>query len=77
MKWAAWRYLWTSQDVRRKLLITIGILTIYRLVSHVPVPGANPESISRILLGPGAAGTFVGILDLLSGGTVSNFRVAP
>jgi len=75
MKWAAWRYLWTSQDVRRKLLITIGILTIYRLVSHVPVPGANPESISRILLGPGAAGTFVGILDLLSGGTVSNFSV--
>jgi len=75
MKWAAWRYLWTSQDVRRKLLITIGILTIYRLVSHVPVPGANPESISRILAGPGAAGTFVGILDLLSGGTVSNFSV--
>jgi preprotein translocase subunit SecY len=43
MKRSAWRYLWTAQDVRRKLLITVLILAIYRLVSHVPVPGANPE----------------------------------
>jgi preprotein translocase subunit SecY len=75
MKWSAWRYLWTAQDVRRKLLITIGILAIYRFVSHVPVPGANPEAIAGILGGGGAAGSFIGILDLLSGGTVKNFSV--
>lgn len=75
MKRSAWRYLWTAQDVRRKLLVTILILTIYRLVSHVPVPGANPAALSQILKGGSAAGTFVGILDLLSGGTVSNFSV--
>jgi preprotein translocase subunit SecY len=39
MKRSAWRYLWTAQDVRRKLLITLLILALYRLVSHVPVPG--------------------------------------
>lgn len=75
MKWSAWRYLWTAQDVRRKLLITVGILSIYRLVSHVPVPGANPDAIAGILGGGGAAGSFIGILDLLSGGTVKNFSV--
>jgi preprotein translocase subunit SecY len=75
MKRSAWRYLWTTQDVRRKLLITLMILVIYRLVSHVPVPEANPDVLQAILAGGGAAGNFLGILDLLSGGTVSNFSV--
>lgn len=75
MKRSAWRYLWTAQDVRRKLLITVMILVIYRLVSHVPVPEADPQVLQAILARGGAAGNFLGILDLLSGGTVSNFSV--
>lgn len=75
MKRSAWRYLWSAQDIRRKLLITLGILAIYRLAAHVPVPGADREVIAGILQGGGAQGTLVGILDLLSGGTVSNFSV--
>ncbi len=75
MKRSAWRYLWTSQDIRRKLLITLGLLAIYRFAAHVPVPGVNREAIASILAGGGAGGTLVGLLDLLSGGTVSNFSV--
>ena len=75
MKRSAWRYLWTAHDVRRKLLITILILAIYRLAAHVPVPGENPDAIKAIIESGGAAGGFIGILDLLSGGTVSNFSV--
>jgi preprotein translocase subunit SecY len=73
MKRSAWRYLWQAHDIRRKLLVTLLILAIYRLAAHVPVPGANREAIAGIL--GGAAGTIVGFLDLLSGGTVSNFSV--
>ncbi len=75
MKRSAWRYIWTAQDIRRKILITIGLLAIYRLASHVPVPGVNREAIAAILAGGGAGTTFLNILDLLSGGTVSNFSV--
>lgn len=75
MKRSAWRYLWQAQDIRRKILITIGLLAIYRLAAHVPVPGANREAIAQILQGGGAGGSLVGLLDLLSGGTVSNFSV--
>ena len=56
MKRSAWRYLWSAQDIRRKLLITIGLLAIYRLAAHVPVPGANREAIAAILEGGGAGG---------------------
>lgn len=75
MKWSAWRYLWTARDIRRKLLITLGIMILYRLAAQVPVPGVNRAALASILSGGGAAGTLVGILDMLSGGTVSNFSV--
>lgn len=75
MKRSAWRYLWQAKDIRRKLLFTVGLLAIYRLAAHVPVPGANREAIAQILQGGGAGGSLVGLLDLLSGGTVSNFSV--
>jgi len=75
MKRSAWRYLWSARDIRRKLVLTIVLLAIYRLAAHVPVPGANREVIAGILEAGGAPGTLVNLLDLLSGGTVSNFSV--
>jgi len=75
MKRSAWRYLWSARDIRRKLLVTVGLLVVFRLAAHVPVPGVNREAIASILTGGGAGGTLVGLLDLLSGGTVSNFSV--
>lgn len=75
MKRSAWRYIWSAQDIRRKLLVTLLILAIYRMVSHVPVPGANADVISNLAAAGGAGGTLVGLLDLLSGGTVSRFSV--
>jgi preprotein translocase subunit SecY len=75
MKRSAWRYLWTARDIRKKLLITLGIMVLYRLVAHVPVPGVDRAAISAMLASGSAASTLVGIIDMLSGGTVSNFSV--
>jgi len=75
MKTSAWRYLWKAEDIRRKLLITVLLLVIYRWAAHVPIPGADRQAIASIITGGGAGSTFVGILDMLSGGTVSNFSV--
>jgi preprotein translocase subunit SecY len=75
MKRSAWRYLWSAHDIRRKILITLLILAIYRLACHVPVPGANKDVMAQILSSGGAAGNLINILDLLSGGTVSRFSV--
>lgn len=57
MNLSAWRYLWTARDIRRKLLFTLGIMVIFRLAAHVPVPGVNRAAISSLLEGGGAAGT--------------------
>jgi preprotein translocase subunit SecY len=75
MKRSSWRYLWSAHDIRRKLLVTIMLLAIYRLAAHVPVPGVNIAALQQIFQGGGAAGGLLNLLDLLSGGTVSNFSV--
>lgn len=75
MKRSAWRYLWKSEDIRRKLLITLLLLVIYRFAANVPAPGVNREVIRSIFETGGAANNLVGLLDLLSGGTISNFSI--
>jgi preprotein translocase subunit SecY len=75
MKRSSLRFLWISADIRNRLLISLALLAIYRLASHVPVPGVDRATIQAILSGSGAGQTLFNLLDLLSGGTVSNFSV--
>lgn len=75
MKKSAWRYLWTSGDIRKKLLITLGLLVLFRLAANIPVPGINRQVISSIFQQKGPANSLLGIFDLLSGGAMSNFSI--
>ncbi|MAT43922.1 MAG: preprotein translocase subunit SecY [Anaerolineaceae bacterium] len=75
MKRSAWRYLWKSEDIRRKLVMTLLLLILYRLAANVPVPGINREVIAGLVNSGSAAGNLIGLLDLLSGGTISNFSI--
>jgi preprotein translocase subunit SecY len=75
MKRSAWRYLWTAEEIRNRLLITLGLLVIYRLAAHVPVPGVDRAAIEALRTQAGGAGSLLNLLDLLSGGTVGNFSV--
>lgn len=63
-------------DLRRRILITLLILVVYRLAANIPVPGVDRAALAQ-LLSPqgGAVGGLANVLDLLSGGAVSNFSV--
>jgi len=74
-KQSAWRFLWRSQDIRKKLLITLGILILFRIAANVPVPGADREALSAFFQSAGGQGGFLGFLNLLSGGTIQNFSL--
>ncbi|MBU2611141.1 MAG: preprotein translocase subunit SecY [Chloroflexi bacterium] len=74
-KFSGWRYLWKSQDIRRKLLVTLALLVIYRLAANVPVPGLNVQALAELRNQFGSTGTFFNFLDLLSGGTISRFSL--
>ena len=74
-KQSAWRFLWRSQDIRKKLLITLGILMIFRIAANVPVPGADREALAAFFQSQSGQGGFIGFLNLLSGGTIQNFSL--
>jgi preprotein translocase subunit SecY len=57
------------------LLFTFLILAIYRLAANVPAPGVNFEILSAFRSSSAGGGNFLDFLDLLSGGTVSNFSL--
>ncbi len=75
MRRSAWRFLFISSDIRNRILISLLLLILYRFVAHIPVPGINRLAIEGVMSGSGQGQTLFGLLDLLSGGTVSNFSV--
>jgi len=72
---SGWRYLWRSEDIRRKLVITLVILAIYRIAANIPAPGVDFAVLAQFRALSTGGGNFLDFLDLLSGGTVSNFSL--
>ncbi len=61
-------------DLRRRILFTIGLLIIYRLVANIPVPGVD-LTYWNLFTQQTAPNAVIGFMDLLSGGAVRNFSV--
>ncbi len=74
-KQSAWRFLWRSEDIRKKLLITLGILILFRIAANVPAPGVDREALAAFFQTQAGSGGFLGFLNLLSGGTIQNFSL--
>lgn len=75
MKRSSWRFLWKSEDIRNKLLITLLLLAIYRLAANIPVPGIDRATVAALTTLRGTEGNLINLLDMLSGGAVSNFSI--
>ena len=59
-------------DLRAKLLVTIGLLAVYRLMAHIPTPGVDIEALRASGFGTGA----LGLLNFISGGNFEQFSIA-
>jgi preprotein translocase subunit SecY len=59
-------------DLRRRILITFGILVVFRLIAHVPLPGVNPDILQDLF----DENALLGMFDMFSGGAMRNFSVA-
>lgn len=68
------RAAFTLPDLRRRILFTIGMLVIYRLVANIPVPGVDLQA-WLAFTGQRSGNQVIDFLDLLSGGAVRNFSV--
>jgi preprotein translocase subunit SecY len=68
------RHLWHTEDLRRRILITFGILVLYRALAHLPVPGTDPLALEAYFAQTNAGGV-LGVFSALTGGSLDNFSV--
>ncbi len=61
------------EDLRQRILYTLGILLIYRLGSYIVLPGIDPDALAG--LKAQTSGGVMGLLDMFSGGAFSNASV--
>src|SRR3989338_2369580 len=69
--WEKLQQIWKIKEIRNKILYVLGMLVIFRLVAHIPIPGVNLANLRQFLAG----NQIFGLLDVFSGGTMSNFSI--
>ncbi len=70
---AAFRNAIVIPDLRAKLLVTIGLLSVYRLMVFIPTPGIDIERLRQGAFGQGDVFT---LLNFISGGNFEVFSIA-
>jgi preprotein translocase subunit SecY len=63
-------------ELRGKILFTVGIIAIYRLGSHLPVPGVDFDAVQQFLENPNRdPNSAFTLINLFSGGALTQFAI--
>jgi len=60
-------------ELRQRIFFVIGALIVFRLGSFIPVPGVNPEAMTRLIEQQG--GGLLNMFNMFSGGSLSRMSV--
>ena len=64
--------IWKTKDLRNKILIVLGLLLVTRVLTHIPIPGIDPTGLKAFF----QQSQFLNLLDVFSGGGLTNFSIA-
>ena len=59
------------RDLRKSILYILGMIVIFRIAAHIPVPGINLENLKEFF----ASNQILGLINVFSGGSMENFSV--
>ena len=66
------------KDMRKRLLAVLGILLVFRIMAHIPIPLSNPETLRQVLdnlFNSSNTPQFLNFVNVLSGGALANFSI--
>ena len=58
-------------ELRQKITFTLIMFAVFRMGTHIPVPGVNPAVIEELFNN----GSLFGLMDMFSGGALSKFSI--
>jgi preprotein translocase subunit SecY len=63
--------IWKAKDLRNNILFVLGMLVIFRLAAHIPIPGVNAVALKNLF----ASNQILGLMNLFSGGGMETFSI--
>lgn len=75
MNWKTILKSFKNKDMRKRILIVLGIVAVYRLLAHIPVPLAEPTQLREVISNIIASSDFGGFMNLLSGGALTSVSI--
>lgn len=75
MDWKTILKSFKSRDMQKRILIVVLLIVVYRMLSHIPVPLAEPTQLKQLLSNLFSSQQLLGFLDLLSGGALSSLSI--
>lgn len=76
-----WKIIYKSLsdgDMRKKILIVLGILLVFRILAHIPIPLSNPQTLRQVLeslFTSADTPQFLSFVNVLTGGALANFSI--
>ncbi len=64
--------IWKTKDLRNKILIVLGLLLVTRVLAHIPIAGIDISGLKAFF----QQSQFFNLLDIFSGGGLTNFSIA-
>ncbi len=65
------RQIWNSKDLRNKILFTLVMVVVYRVMTQITIPGVNREALAFVFENNALLGAF----SMLTGGSAENFSI--
>ncbi len=75
MNWKTIFRSFKNRDMLKRIGIVFGLVVVYRFLSHVPVPLAEPTKLKEVIESVVSSSDFGGFLNLLSGGALASFSI--
>ncbi len=66
--------IWKIEELRNKIILTLGLMVVYRLAAQVPLPGIDPTQLSG-LQDTTSGNNLLGLLNMFTGGAFAQASV--
>lgn len=63
--------IWKARDLRNSILFILGMLVIFRLAAHIPIPGVDTQALKDFF----SSNQILGLMNIFAGGGMNNFSI--